>query len=74
MRPAVAGFGIDTLLKTGIKGMFNPDCGGYCIVGACAHLVIKISLSGIEYYTIISPKLRHAVPDMVVFRLHPSGQ
>ena len=75
MQPALAGFSTEYLLKSGIKGMFDSGCGGYCVVGVCAHLVIKISLSGVEYYTIISPKLRHPVPDMVVSAYpHPGNE
>lgn len=60
------GFTTDELLQTGIDGMFDPACGGYCVVGACAHLVVKVTLEGIKYYTIVSPKIRHAVPDLVI--------
>ncbi|MCU7861030.1 MAG: hypothetical protein KZQ86_14635, partial [Candidatus Thiodiazotropha sp. (ex Lucinoma kastoroae)] len=60
------GFSTDELIESGIDGMFDESCGGYCIVGACAHLNIRISWRGISYYTIISPKIRHAVPDLVV--------
>ncbi len=60
------GFTTDELLQSGIDGMFDPSCGGYCVVGACAHLVVRITLHGVEYYTIVSPKIRHAVPDLVI--------
>jgi hypothetical protein len=60
------GFNVDTLIRTGIEGMFDSSCGGYCITGACAHLNIRITTSGITYYTIISPRIRHAVPELVI--------
>jgi len=60
------GFTTDELLRSGIDGMFDPACGGYCVVGACAHLVVKVTLEGVKYYTIVSPKIRHAVPDLVI--------
>ena len=59
-------FDIDHLLETGINGMFDKQCHGYCIVGACAHLAIKVSWKGVEAYTIISPKIEHAVADLVI--------
>ncbi|MEW8139161.1 MAG: TraU family protein [Candidatus Thiodiazotropha endolucinida] len=60
------GFGTDALIRTGINGMFDPSCGGYCITGACAHLNIRVTWRGISYYTIVSPRIRHAVPDLVI--------
>lgn len=60
------GFSTDDLIQSGIDGMFDDSCGGYCVVGACAHLNIRITWKGVYYYTIISPKIRHAVPDLVI--------
>jgi hypothetical protein len=61
-----ASFDVDSLLDSGVKGMFDDSCGGYCIVGACAHLVVKVSWKGIEVYTVISPKIKHAAADLVI--------
>jgi hypothetical protein len=61
------GISTDELIRSGIEGMFNEDCGGYCVIGACAHLNIRISASGgIIYETIISPLIQHAVPELVI--------
>jgi hypothetical protein len=60
------GFNTDTLIRTGIAGMFDSSCGGYCITGACAHLNVRISWRGITYYTIVSPRIRHAVPELLI--------
>ena len=63
------------LLATSIRGIFNNDCGGYCIVGACAHLVVRFTWRGVRFYTIISPKLKHAFPDLLVSSYsHPGDE
>ncbi len=60
-------FGSVDLLATSIQGMLDPGCGGYCVIGACAHLRWRLTWSGaIEFYTVVSPKLRHAYPELLV--------
>jgi hypothetical protein len=61
------GFNTDLLIRSGISGMFDSSCGGYCVTGACAHLNVRITSTGaIEIYTIVSPRIRHAVPELVI--------
>ncbi len=60
-------FKLFNLLGTSLEGMFDEKCGGYCITGACAHLNWGISLfHGLYFYTIISPKLEHAMPELLI--------
>jgi len=59
-------FNMKDLLTTSIKGMLGSDCGGYCVIGACAHFRVRFTWNGVRFYTIISPKLRHAVPDLLI--------
>ena len=68
------GFNMGSLLNSGIKGMFDSSCGGYCVVGACAHLVVKVSWKGVEVYTIVSPKIEHAAADLVVSAYNHVGE
>ena len=67
-------FDVDALLESGVKGMFDKSCGGYCIVGACAHLVVSVSWKGVEVYTIISPKIEHAAADLVISAYNHVGE
>ncbi len=67
-------FNSTDLLATSIQGIFDKNCGGYCIIGACAHFNIKISWTGsIKFYTIISPKLKHPFPDLLVSSYNHAG-
>ncbi len=67
-------FSLTELVGTSVNGMLEDDCGGYCIVGFCAHLKIGFSLSkGIYYYTIISPKIEHAMADLLVSSYDDEG-
>lgn len=55
------------LITTSVKGMMDRSCGGYCVIGVCAHLVTGWSWRKGPYaYTVISPRLRHPVPDLLV--------
>jgi len=68
-------FNMKDLLKTSIQGMLGNDCGGYCVIGACAHLRISFTITGqIRFRTIISPKLRHSVPDLLISSYNHPGQ
>lgn len=67
-------FGLDDLVKTSIEGMFDSSCGGYCITGVCAHLNWGVSWRrGFYIYTIISPRLRTAVPDLLIASYNHTG-
>lgn len=67
-------FNVTDLIKTSIKGTFDESCGGYCIVGACAHLRIRVTWSGVRMYTIISPKVRHSNADFLAMSYNHVGQ
>ncbi|MCF6256161.1 MAG: TraU family protein [Gammaproteobacteria bacterium] len=54
------------MLATSIQGMLDPSCGGYCIIGVCSHLRVRFTWKGIRIYTVISPKLRHPYPELLV--------
>ena len=67
-------FNMRELVGTSINGMLEESCGGYCIVGFCAHLKLGFSLSkGAYYYTIISPRLEHALPDLIITSYDETG-
>ncbi len=69
-----ATFGLDDLVKTSIEGMFDSDCGDYCITGVCAHLVVGFNWrKGFYMYTIISPQLRTTVPDLLLASYNHTG-
>lgn len=54
------------IILPSIEGILAEDCGGYCIVGACAHINYRLTWRGIRWYTIVSPKIRHAMPVLLV--------
>ena len=66
MRSASDSFTSVDLLATSIQGMLDPSCGGYCIIGVCSHFRIRFTWRGVRFYTIISPKLRHPYPELLV--------
>lgn len=67
-------FNLKDLIGTSINGILEEDCGGYCITGFCAHLKVGFSLTkGLYYYTIISPRLEHALPDLLVTSYNNNG-
>lgn len=60
-------FKLVDLLGTSLNGVLDTTCGGYCLTGFCAHLNIGFSLTkGLYYYTIISPKIQHALPELLI--------
>ncbi len=60
-------FSAGDLIKSSFAGMLDESCGGYCVIGACAHLNTGFSIKrGVYFYTIISPKIRHGLPDLLV--------
>ncbi len=68
-------FGLDDLIKTSIEGMFDSDCGSYCMIGVCAHLNWGVNWrKGPYLYTIISPQLRTAVPDLLIASYNHVGE
>lgn len=68
-------FNTADLVTTSMRGMLDPSCGGYCIIGACAHLKFRINwwTGRIEWYTIVSPRLQHPVPDLLVSAYNHPG-
>jgi len=61
------------LVATSIQGMLDPSCGGYCVIGACAHLAIRFTWRGMRLYTIVSPRLRHPYPELLVSSYNHAG-
>jgi len=67
-------FNLKELIGTSINGMLEESCGGYCITGFCAHLKLGFSIRrGAYYYTIISPKLEHGLPELLVTSYNHNG-
>ena len=67
VRDGSDGFNTAQLVATSFKGMLDSSCGGYCIVGICVHTYWRLSLTKKpEFRTIVSPKLRHSVPELLV--------
>ena len=62
------------LIVPSIQGILTEDCGGYCVVGACAHLRWRLTWRGIRWYTIVSPKIRHGMPVLLVSSYNHPGE
>lgn len=75
-RSGDATFNTADLVVTSVQGMLDEGCGGYCVVGACAHLNVGFSLRrGVYFYTIVSPKIRHPMPELLVSSYtHPGDE
>ncbi len=67
-------FGVTDLIKTSIKGTFDESCGGYCVIGACAHLRASVTWGGVQIYTVISPKIKHSNADFLAMSYNHVGQ
>lgn len=62
-----ATFKLVDLIGTSMNGMLDKDCGGYCLVGFCLHFAWGFSIwEGPYIYTIVSPKIRHALPELLI--------
>ena len=59
-------YNLADLVETSILGIFEEECGDYCVIGLCAHLRWSIGWSGIKIWTVISPRIRHAMPTLLV--------
>lgn len=67
-------FNLKELIGTSINGMLDKSCGGYCIIGFCAHLKLGFSLTrGFYYYTIISPRIRSTLPELLIMSFDEVG-
>ncbi|VAW67434.1 hypothetical protein MNBD_GAMMA08-2087 [hydrothermal vent metagenome] len=71
-------FSAKNLIKNSLTGMLDKSCGGYCVTGACAHFktTVRCSISRgcyLYFYTIISPKIKHALPDFLVSSYNHAG-
>lgn len=62
------------LIIPSVQGILTEDCGGYCVVGACAHLRWRLTWRGIRWYTIVSPKIRHGMPVLLVSSYDHPGE
>jgi hypothetical protein len=68
-------FKLKDLIGTSINGMLDKSCGGYCITGVCAHWKWGFSLTkGAYIYTIVSPRLRHALPELLISAYDEVGE
>ena len=68
-------FKLEDLIGTSINGMLDDSCGGYCITGVCAHWKWGFSLTkGAYMYTIISPRIQHALPELLISAYDEVGE
>ena len=68
-------FKLQDLIGTSINGMLDEDCGGYCVTGVCAHWKWGFSLSrGAYIYTIVSPRIQHALPELLISAYDEVGE
>jgi hypothetical protein len=68
-------FVLKELIGTSINGMLDSSCGGWCITGVCAHWKWGFSLTkGAYMYTIVSPRIKHALPELLISAYDDVGE